>query len=159
MSRFGNDDWEPDYDNAWALWEGRVKKVMSGRPGYRQLGELRQALLALPKPRLIEGALFRDGEVCAVGAYALFKRMAAGETREQAIAAMDKSLIGDDYYEDEAHQTALVGKRFGMTYTLAWTIGEQNDEEMAGLTPENRYEAMLRWIDERMAQFPVAART
>ncbi len=63
MSRFT--DCDNDSEN-WALdmgrWEHNARVALKGRRGRKALAELREALMALPEHRLIEGAL------CTVGA-------------------------------------------------------------------------------------------
>jgi hypothetical protein len=62
MSRFDG-DWEPREDgkNTAGLWRANVKRALAGKRGQAALRDLRDALLALPEKRLIEGAL------CTVG--------------------------------------------------------------------------------------------
>lgn len=60
MSRFGDYDGD-DYANGGDLWTHRAHLALSGKRGRKALGDLRDALLALPDKRLIEGAL------CTVG--------------------------------------------------------------------------------------------
>lgn len=181
MSRIGDyDDVEP-YPNAWALWEARVRRVMTGRPGQRALRELREALLALPEKRLIAGAfstagktvegedeaerrwfaqerahlLEREGEgVCAVGAFVWYQRVKQGEDPIEAMKALP---LHPDYDGDGDDRTAREGVAAGLTYTLAWTLMQQNDDHFDRLTPEQRYEAFLRWLDEKIIEEPVDA--
>lgn len=144
MSRFGDDcDW--DY-NRYMLWERAVVNALSGRRGQAALADLETALLALPEPRLIEGALARDGEVCAVGALVLTNRCAAGEDRAAVLAELERATDPDDnYLADDV--TASYGAKHGrMAYAMAWRIAELNDEDCRNLTPEGRYEYVLSWV-------------
>lgn len=83
MSRYtDNDGWDDDY---WALnqgrWEHNMRVALKGKRGRKALAELREALMALPEHRLIEGA------VCTVGG--VDKRlppMAAEEAERHATA-------------------------------------------------------------------------
>jgi hypothetical protein len=61
MSRFEWDgDYEPaEYPNAEALFEARARTAIYSKRGKAALRELREALMALPKHELIEGALCR----------------------------------------------------------------------------------------------------
>ena len=67
MSRFGDGDYEPiigsdgKVKDTFGLWRSNVKRSLSGKRGQAALRDLRDALLALPEKRLIEGAL------CTVG--------------------------------------------------------------------------------------------
>lgn len=65
MSRFGDyDDYEgePEQILAMGRWERNARAALKGRRGRKALAELREALMALPEHKLIEGAL------CTVGA-------------------------------------------------------------------------------------------
>jgi hypothetical protein len=61
MSRFSDDGYDEFYPNQAALWHANVHRALTGKRGKKALAELREALLALPEKRLIEGAL------CTVG--------------------------------------------------------------------------------------------
>lgn len=61
MGRFSDDYDEEPFPNASELWYANTKRALSGKRGKKVLAELREALLALPEKRLIEGAL------CTVG--------------------------------------------------------------------------------------------
>lgn len=43
------------------------------------------------------------------------------------------------------------GDEAGLTFTLAWSLAYKNDAEMEGMTPEERYEAFMRWLDGQLA--------
>lgn len=87
--------------------------------------------------------------VCAVGAYLLRKRvLATGEPVEAAMAALPSGADVEDCYLDE---TAAYGAEGGLTRTLAWLIAERNDETYGHLTPEERYNRFLAWIDTELA--------
>lgn len=173
MSRFGDYDYDPDYPNQAELWYANLDRALAGKRGKKALAELREALLALPEKRLIEGALCTvggaerraeavgqwsrddlevklatDGEgVCAVGAYVWFKKVKAGADPAAAFADLPTLLDsdGDDW------QTAEAGKQAGLTYTLASHLAYRNDESFAGMTPEERYEAFMAWLDDQLA--------
>src|SRR5487761_1366554 len=63
MSRYidHSDDDSPDMVLARGRWERNARAVLKSRRGRKALTEIREALLALPEKRLIEGAL------CTVG--------------------------------------------------------------------------------------------
>jgi hypothetical protein len=178
MSRIGeSDDYEEDFPNAWAFWERRTRQVLNGRPGRKALAELREALLALPEKRLISDALSTVGKekvdaerarwyeadhddlleqqgqgVCAVGAFVWYQRVKAGADPQQAMA----ELPLNPYYDGDPEVTVQAGKAAGLTWTLAWVLMSRNDDYFAGLTPEERYEAYMAWLDEKLAA-PVVA--
>lgn len=175
MSRFSDYD---DFDGSYDLWEHNAHLAINGKRGRKALAELREALLALPEKRLIEGALCTVGNtaeaaaiedilpggwrksdlleavegqgegVCAIGAYVWYKQVKAGATPEDAFEKVRQ--LGDD-----ANDTADAGKRAGLTFTLAWSLAYQNDEGFAKLTPEQRYIAFLGWIDRQLAKPPL----
>lgn len=146
MSRFADDgDW--DYGR-WCIWEQAITNALAGRRGQAALADLEAALLALPEPRLIEGAIAKDGEVCAVGALVLANRVAAGEERAAVLNELESQSDRETFYGGEmADQTALVGAKHGrMAYAMAWRIAELNDEDCRGATPEARYSYVLAFV-------------
>jgi len=172
MSR-GGGEYEGDgeqFQNEWAFWEHRVRRVLSGKPGRKALAELREALLALPEKRLISNALSTAGKaklpvenrweaedrqallaqgegVCAVGAFVWHKRVKAGADPVQAM--QDLPLNPD--YNGNPDQTISLGQRAGLSNTLAWVLMNRNDDTCESLTPEERYESFLEWIDKQLA--------
>ncbi len=79
MSRYNDyDDYEgePEQILAMGRWEHNARVALKGKRGRKALQELREALMALPEHRLIEGA------VCTVGAE---QRRARIEAQERAI--------------------------------------------------------------------------
>lgn len=142
----GYADWDP---LAEGRWNARVKAVMGGRPALASFRELEAALLALPAPRLIEGEICtEEGDVCAVGAFALHKRVQEGwGDRKTVLVDMRRLYVGAG-----AMTTAGLGEDSGMTFTLAWLVGEMNDSDYPRWTPEERYAAMLAWTRENIAR-------
>ena len=172
MSRFDCDDYEMEYPNAHELWAANVDRALKGKRGRRALAELREALLALPEKRLIEGALCTVGHrreptgdrdwyqqdlnfkideqggegVCAIGAFIWHKKVKAGTDPEAAFAELPVLLDSDG----GGYETASAGKRAGLTYTLAQSLAYRNDESYAAMTPEERYTAFMAWIDAEL---------
>jgi hypothetical protein len=202
MSRFSDyDDFEglPEQILAQGRWERNARAVLKSRRGRNALAELREALLALPEPKLIEGAVCtvgaagrrdrhvaeatraweaakpswrtvspwtdeadkldalvqRDGEgVCAVGAYAWYRKVKAGMDPAEAFASLpDVAEEGTDALSD----TAYLGKEAGMVFTLAWELAYRNDETFGRMTPEERYTAFLEWTDAQLGAEAVSA--
>jgi hypothetical protein len=172
MSRIGEgDDYEGSFPNEWAFWERRTRQVLNGRPGRKALAELREALLALPEKRLVANALSTAGKVgsapsskwyvedhrelleeqgegvCAVGAFVWHQRVKAGADPAEAMAGLP---LNPDY-DGDPDLSVHVGHQAGLKRHLAWVLMERNDTVYEGLTPEERYEAFLAWIDERLA--------
>jgi hypothetical protein len=77
MSRF---DCDYSYEEGipWGLWERIVANALGGRRGQAALAAMEEALLALPEPKLIEGHLAADGQVCAIGALVAHRRAQEG---------------------------------------------------------------------------------
>src|SRR6266850_306633 len=106
MSRFGDRD---EGDIPYALWRGNVERALKGKRGQQALREFREALLALPEKKLISGALcdvaYDDDDkpqavgFCAVGAFAFFKRVKAGEPIDDVLESLKQ--IPDDYDNEE----------------------------------------------------------
>lgn len=138
MSRFYEYD---EYDPlAFGRWKGRLQSHINGPAGQAMLGELRDALLALPQKRLIRDALVdADGECCVVGALAL-KRKREGRDVDYPIG---ECTDGD---------TTDVGESCGMTYVLAYSIAYINDE--APGHPEHRFEQVMKWINNHIKTDP-----
>jgi hypothetical protein len=144
MSRFDYDDGDWDYGR-FMLWERAMQNALSGRRGQAALADLEQALLALPEPRLIEGYLAKDGEVCAMGALVAAKRVAAGEDRAAVLAELERLSPEESWEAPDV--TASIGRQYGgMAYAMAWRIAELNDEDCRAYTPEQRFEKVLAWV-------------
>ncbi len=144
-----NDDW-----NEWGWlnagrWEHNVRATFRGKRGQAMLAELEEALLAMSEHRLILGDIVRPAircindegdletviEACAIGAFALYR----------GLPAEDLSQVSPDSYS-----TAELGRNCGMSYTMAWRIGEENDE-WPSLTPEQRWQHMIDWVRQQRA--------
>jgi len=173
MSRY-SDDYDGDGMPA-ALWEANLERAIKGKRGQQVLRDLRDALTALPQPRLIEGALCTVGPlqrmagasanwlspaeigakveeqgegVCAVGAYLWWRNLRAGMTPEDAFAALPTLL-------DEASdlwETADLARRAGVTLTLAYDLAYRNDETFGHLSPEERHARFIEWIDSKLSE-------
>lgn len=159
MSRIGYTD-EEDYPGQFGLWQGNCQRSLKGKQGQVILRELEAALLALPSKRLIAKSLVdQHGEVCAIGALANWR----GEITDE--------MIGQGEYDMEA-----VGERLGMPRLVAWKVVEVNDIQLVGndlvfcegpyrwpseqphayveITPEQRYERMLAWVQSNLKVAP-----
>ena len=211
MSRFGDGDYEPVIDkrgreiDTTGLWRANVARALRGRRGQAALRDLREALLALPEKRLIEGALctvglkgrieampetvirdvrgyHRDANgqvtwtepeptpvqnyertsliefaeehegqpegVCAVGAYAWWKKVKAGMDPEAAFA--DLPVLPDN--DAGEWETASAGEAAGLAGILAYELAYMNDERYGGMSPEQRYDAFMKWLDSQLVE-------
>lgn len=178
MSRFGDDD---DYDgdsfpNQGALWHANAERALKGKRGRRVLRDLRDALLALPEKRLIEGALCTVGSakrlerldehlsrwgleeniednggegVCGIGALLWHRRVKAGMDPAEAFDSLPTLDDGNYGLDDTAR---LAASEAGLVFSLAWNLAYRNDETYEGMTPEERYAAFLAWIDAELAK-------
>lgn len=181
MSRYYDDgDYDESFPNQAALWRANADRAMSGKRGRAALSDLRDAMRALPKKRLIEGALCtvdhvkrgedmddrygrpdfnrvveHDGEgVCAVGAFIWWQKVKAGAAPEDAFAELP-TIYGDN--GDEIEITAQEGKRAGLAFPLAWDLAYMNDEQWGSCTPEQRYDRFLAWLNGKLDGSTVTA--
>jgi hypothetical protein len=158
----------------YGLWAATVRRSLRSPRGQRALRDLREALLALPEPRLIEGALCTVGSagrlgalpekyggrieladsieengegVCAIGALLWHRKVKAGADPDGAFGSLPT-------LEDENHDlndTAyLAVSDAGIAYSLAWSLAYRNDETYGDLTPEDRYARFLAWINAEL---------
>lgn len=133
MSRSAYTDECDSQEAQWALirWRGAVASAIRGRRGQAFLRELREALLALPKKRLIRDELQNptSGEVCALGAVGLGRDL-------------DMSDLDPDDYEE----LAVV---FGIAEALVREIEYENDEYWT-LSPEQRWSHVMSWVNRNL---------
>lgn len=158
MSRINYSD-EEDRPGQFALWDANCRRSLKGKAGQRELRELKAALLALPEKRLIRDALTDDdGGVCAIACYGRHK-------------GVDLSKFDPEYESDE------VGIAGGMPRLVAWRVVALNDiildtvwevahgpvERYHGsykggialirdVTPEERYDAVLKWVNQQLGE-------
>jgi tetratricopeptide (TPR) repeat protein len=181
MSRVGDWDEPPDYDNAGELWAANAARALKGKRGRAALRDLREALLHLPEKRLIARALCTvgaenrrpkslthpDGTVHASWSLGDFNEVV--EQEGEGVCAVGayvwwkKVKAGADPEEafaalptlldadTDISETAYEGQKAGMTYTLAWELAFRNDGTYEALTPELRYEAFLNWLDKAIS--------
>ena len=154
MSRFGEcDDWDNETILAAGRWTARFNAVLRGKPAQPFFRELEAALLAMSDKRLIEGALVRDGQVCALGQLLAHRKEQSGMSRKQALAAIEREFPWGDSELDIATDAARIT---GMSVTFGELIQWMNDEDAgSGLTPERRWQAMLDWTQAQIR--PLAA--
>lgn len=141
MSRFWGADEYQEFNNANAFYHENTIRLLHGKRGQVWLKEIEQALLALPKKRLIANQLaaVRCDEitgdavevtgVCAVGAYALFK----GKTAE------DLNHTESDAWEIAQWAQSSLGLHNMLAQWLEWA----NDEEAEGMSEFGRYVHVL----------------
>jgi hypothetical protein len=179
MSRFGDYEYEEEFPGQAALYRANLLRAMRGRRGRQFLIDLREALMALPEHKLIEGALCtvgadrrkaeleaaaptsyaplaleeyveRDGEgVCANGAYLWHQKVRAGMDPQEAFAELP-TIFGFDC--DGAGETAeLVAQQADVAGMIAWQVAYRNDETYECKTPQERHALFIEWIDRELA--------
>ncbi len=147
---------DEDYPGQFGLWQANCNRSLKGKAGQAALRELEAALLALPDKRLTSGVYKdEDGCVCPLAALAKYKGVA------------DADLQADPEYDMEQ-----VGVELGVPRLAAWKIVELNDLQLSGttlifgegpyrwpseqpyayvpITPEQRYERVLQWVQEQL---------
>ena len=104
----------------------------------------------MPEWRLIDGWIARSpeddsgiGEVCAVGAYAAWQRVKAGETWADAIEVLTERWGGE---QDDAWGTEQIGRSVGLAKSVAIELAWLNDEQFANLSPEDRWNEIVGWV-------------
>lgn len=128
------------------LWRGNVNRSLQGKKGQAALKFLRESLLALPEKRLIAHAIARDGEVCAIGA-AIVHEVADPLSKAYLMAELET-------VDEDEDTTDYAPKDFPRM--VAWAVVEANDFTFGTysyktVTPEQRYELMLKWAEDRLA--------
>ena len=141
---------EGDGDSPFCLlWPSIAKRATEGKRGQKLLKELEDALLELPDKRLISGAFAHGGEVCALGSVAVKRKVAAGVTRHQALSEVADEFVNE--YEDQLDHEET-GLRLKMSKVLAWEIMFANDDHGSKATPEERYQYVLKWVQDRISR-------
>lgn len=144
-SRFG-DDGDGESEVPYEFWDKILERAFHGPRAAARLRDLEAALLAIPRKRLILGAVAKDGDVCAIGAFVAFRKSQKGTSLQDAIAELEALKIDAEDNYDAGEATADLGKEHGMSRTMARCVAARQDEELHQLTPEERYEEMLAWV-------------
>jgi hypothetical protein len=149
-------DYEPDYDNAWALYQQAIDRAIEGKRGQKMLRDLAEALDAMPVKRLIAGRFAcREGEVCTLGAL--------GRVRGLDMTRLDhlaKEVEEDSYMVETLRAEAA--KAFGVAKSLAGCIMDRNDDSPSYWntnrttpeTPEERWVRMRTWVASKLEVKP-----
>lgn len=152
-------------------WQANVRRCIAGRKGQAVLWELYQALEALPDRELTTGALqnTETGEVCSLGALAVYRKMVIPPEFCTTGALDDEP---DEYEFSEA-----MGPLFGIKDMLARELMYENDDcgqwhwEDDGTVcqgirygetrkyrtyemPHERWQRIRRWIVSRLKGIP-----
>jgi hypothetical protein len=156
MSRIYYDD---EYEGSYALhmgrWERLRRVVWTSKRGQKALRDVEAALLALEPKELYEDSFARAGfdeeegqvyppEVCVLGAYAAYKLQDKPEA--DFIDELERADLIDNDWEQ-----AEYASKFGMTHTMAWLLMEKNDETYGSMSPHERYDAMLAFVQSKLA--------
>ena len=131
MSRSGYTEYDGEDNWRLIMWRGAVASATRGKRGQRMFRDLKAALEAMPRKRLITDALENEGEVCALGAL--------GQAR-----GVDMSRLDPEEPDD-------VAQAFDIATCLAQEVAYENDEMLEGASPEQRWERMHRWVCAQIA--------
>jgi hypothetical protein len=124
------------------LWMQAVTLAISGPRGVQAMAELEEALLRLPRRRLILEDISNGQDVCALGALVLKRE------RELYPNQTVDDLIDEMYHvwgDEGLLAVQECGENLGLRRTLAWLVTYQNDETFGRDTPETRWFHMLNW--------------
>lgn len=116
MSRFSDydDEYDPDTVLAQGRWYNNARRALKGKRGRQALRDLREALLALPEPRLISSA------VCTVGGPGRVRDATPEEIAERVTQGLAMYAEADyDPGDDYAYECAR------------WMRQEREDEREA----------------------------
>ncbi len=142
---------EEAWQGQFALHRANTERAIRGKAGQAALRDLEAALLAMPRKRLVVKALAQGGEVCAIGALLVLKRVRSGATYEAAAAEIEATYKPDDI-ADGAYQTDDIADGEGVAPAMvAWRLVELNDIRHEDATPEERYEIVLGWVRSKLA--------
>jgi hypothetical protein len=130
-----------------------VASAIRGKRGQALLKELEAALLALPQKRLVAGefANAQQGEVCALGAVALKRRMDKGQDRAAALLEIQNLF-------PEGCEAEAIAQELNIAEALCKEITYENDDDYrTGDSPEFRYQYMLKWVRRQIAKQEASA--
>jgi hypothetical protein len=165
----GRSSWheDDDDDGRFNLFHGNLKRSLRGKKGQAALRELESVLLAMPDKALWSGVFVEpSGEVCALGAVAVARKVASGLSLDEALS------VCADVDPDESEDA---GVALGFPALVSQAIVWENDEanttvwEVAygpvprghgiykggialvrDMTPQERYAAMLAWVQRHL---------
>lgn len=133
---------DEEFGGQFALWQANCRRSLAGKKGQAALADLEAALLAMPDKRLIEGGLACNGDVCAVGALILARRVKGGELAEDVIEDL----------ENECDDTDVVAEESGIPTLVAWKLVEVNDITYdENYSEAERYEKVLAWVRSKLS--------
>jgi hypothetical protein len=135
-----------------ALWWQAITRAINGPRGQAALAELEQALLMLPRHRLIEEDISDGQDVCALGALA-YKRereQYPNETTADALEGLYRS------YGDEGSLGIWeCGIRLRLRDSVAWLFSYINDDWASCRTPEDRWKSVMQWCRTMQGKQPL----
>ena len=139
MSRY-SDFYNYPTQSATNLWRANVNRSIFGRRGQQGLRELKEALESLSQKRLISNKVFDGSDVDVIGALAIYEEVKSGTDYSDAAQFLPKT-------KTKLEDVALIGQEYGLPYIVAWELAYRNDETYANLSPENRYQEILSWVN------------
>lgn len=162
MSRI--DDYEPD-DTASFLrmcsFTHNIEQAVKGKRGLKFFQELEAALVALPEKWLASGVMADadensvplgtvpepTGEVCALGAVAVARMVAAGIPREEALKKLVQKF---DPSEQNWELQKMAAAELKISHPLAYAVIYRNDE-CSAKDGHQRYEKVLSWVRSKLS--------
>lgn len=91
--------------------------------------------------------------MCTVAAYVWHQRVKAGVDPDQAM----RDLPLAPSYDSGEWETQSLGEGAGLSQYVAWRLMSLNDDSFETKTPEERYSAVLAWVDKQLALPPLKA--
>jgi hypothetical protein len=148
MSRHG---YVNDYDDDnWSTirWRGAVESAIRGKRGQALLKELETSLLALPEKKLCKNdfASEKKGQVCALGAVALKRRVDKGMSLKDAIREIEEKY-------PQGEEPDVISAEMNIADALLREITYVNDD--GGYNNERatkRYERVLSWVQKQIVR-------
>ena len=162
MSRAYEDDGWDSPDEQWRciMYNANVKRALRGKRGEKNLRiileELKRMETALwytfpewmPQtngPRLAGSAIYKNGDVCVVGAF--LRAKLPPNTFRDVTRELDPE---DEYGVNARNITAEAGKRAGLQGVLGEYLSAENDYD-GYETPEHRFRRMKAFIEGELA--------
>lgn len=139
----------------YGLWWQAIERAINGPRGQAALAELEQALLMLPKHRLIEEEISDGRDVCALGALAYKRERDSYPAEKHSVIVRDLECR----YRDEGSLAIWeCGISLKLRDTVAWLFSHVNDD-LAGnngvANPEERWKFVMQWCRKMQGKKPL----
>jgi hypothetical protein len=133
MGRSGYSD-DGEYESNWdeIMAAGQLQAAIRGKRGQKFLGDLVEALDALPEKRLIAEELRSSEGVCALGCVGVSRGL---------------NLEGLDSWQHDK-----MADIFDISLTLVRQVEWLNDDDCFWQTPEQRWQSVRKWAVSHVRQ-------